>query len=189
MDTGAWIGLVVGVVGVLLGLAIAGVLAWRGMLTFRALRRGGRVLHDPQAQIVDIPVWRISRVPRGTPYVNMGRIPLVPTLAWRSGGDPLFRIRPDGIEYRIVRRKTLAFEEIETVDAPPVGRPFLTIRIRGGMLDLSILVASEDAFRHALAQLARTCPVTDRARARIDAPAPAASSRPVANTSRAKSSR
>jgi hypothetical protein len=157
MDTGAWIGLAVALVAVLLALVITGVVVRFMIRRARMLRHGEpSVRQGPHGQIIDIPVRQISRVPPGAPVIAVAR----------ARGIAPFRIHPHGIEYRILRRTSVTFEAITEVDAPFPTQPYFTIRFRDESSDLGVLATSDHAARYALSHLARTCLLTERARAR-----------------------
>jgi hypothetical protein len=157
MSTGAWIGLAAGLAAALVGLVIAGLAVGFAVRQERRLRHAQpSVRPGSEGQVVDIPVRQITRLLPGA-LVAFGR----------ARGIALFRIYPHGIEYRIVRRASVPFAEIEEVDAPFPGRPYFTVRFRGRVAGIGVLAAAEHVVGHAMWRLAGTCRLTDRAKARI----------------------
>jgi hypothetical protein len=147
-------------VAALLGLVIVGAVVRFMVRRARMLRHGEpAVRQGPHGQTIDIPVRQISRIPPGAPFIALARV---------RGIGP-FHIHPHGIEYRILRRTSAMFEAIAEVDAPFPTQAYFTIRFHNQSTDLGVLAASDQAGRYALSQLAHTCPLTERARARIGA--------------------
>lgn len=146
------------VVPTLAGLGIAGWGVWF------AVQHAGRRHTDTQATtytspagpVVRIPVMQITRLMPGLPLFGYAR----------AVGVASFEIQPQGIEYRLIRRKFVPFAAVTQVDAPYPGRPYFTVQTTDSIGGIGVLATAEPAVRHALWHLAHRCPLTPQARLR-----------------------
>lgn len=83
-----------------------------------------------------------------------------------NNASPLFIIRPEGIEYRVLRRQKRAWADIELIDVRTTWRTVnIEMQFRGALLTFAANVGDAQAAHRALALVPAGTPMTARASA------------------------